>query len=193
MNWDKIEHVLERWFLRATGVTSVIWAEDKAPLVDRPYGELRLRTSRGVGTDEIRREVDATQSLGKELVRTVSGHRILTLVCKVRSRDNRPSRAAMPYLERARTSLAKLSTIGLFQTAELAIIGAEPLVELPGLFQGRMESLASMDVLLSSVVNETDPREQGGYIDKVEYTSIFRNVDGEPLPDSLQLDEEEMP
>jgi len=193
MDWETIEAALEKWFKLATGLSRVIWDGQKAPMNERPYGELRIFATQGVGEDERRTSYDSTQAAGREMVREVCGHRLFTLGCKVRSRDNRPSKAAQAFLEKARTSLIKLSTLDIFKGAELAVVGAEPLVSLPGTFQGREESFASMDVRFCTVVNETDPREQGGYIETIEVTSDFIDVDGNSLPSKLQLVAEQMP
>jgi len=168
MNWQLIEDTLRQWFLQVTGLSAVIWEGQAAAFPTRPYGELHISAVRNVGEDERRTVFDATQPAGKELVRTVVGHRIFTLGCKARSRDNRPGNAALAYLEKARTSLAQLWVLDLFRSADLAFIDAEATVDLPGAFQDRAESFAAMDIHFCAVVNETDALDQGGYIDKTE-------------------------
>jgi len=188
MDWTEIQRILKRWFKRATTLDEVVWEGEAAKHGDRPHGILHIFATRNVGTDERRQEYDDTQPEGKRIVWTVSGMRLFTLSCRVRSRDNNPGKAAIAYLEKARTSLAKLSTLEMFRGAELAFVGAEAVNDLPGLYQDRMESFANMDVQFTAVVNETDTREQGTYIETIEVTS---NVDG--WPNSVQLDAEEMP
>ena len=168
MDWAKIQSTLETWFLRATGVKAVTWETQQADMVEKPIGILHMLAFQNVGTDERRTTYDATQPAGKELVREVCGHRLFTLSCKVRSRDNRPGNAAIAFIEKARTSLAKLWVLDMFKTAELGFVGAEASIDLPGYFDNREESFAAMDVRFCAVVNETDLRDRGGFIETVE-------------------------
>lgn len=193
MNWATLESVLETWFKRATGLTVVAWNKETSAFPSYPFGELTLSTVANVGTDELRRTYNASAEAGKELIYSVAGQRTFTLGCKVRSRDNRPGYSALVYIEKARNSLAKPTTIALFQSAEISLIEATPSVELPGLFQDREESFASFDLRLNAVINETDPLDAGGYIDKTQLTSDLMNVDGESLPNTLQIIQQEIP
>jgi len=192
MNWDVIQTTLEKWFLRATGVAAVVWEGQASKYPDRPYGILHMNAFRNVGTDEHRDDYDGDQEQGKEVVRTTCGHRLFTLGCKVRSRDNRPGKAAFALLEKARTSLAQMWALNMFKQAELAVVGAEGMVDLPGEFDDRQESFASMDVIMCGVVNVTDPRDQGGYINTVEVTSDMADVSGNSISNSLQWNEEQI-
>ena len=192
MNWTTLHDTLDTWFKRATGLSIVSWDKEKTAFPAYPFGELALNTWSNVGTDEVRRAYDPTAEAGHEVVNSVSGHRTFTLSCKARSRDNRPGYAAIVYIEKARNSLAKPNTIALFQEAEISLIEATPSVELPGLFQDREDSFASFDLRMCAVINETDPLDAGGYISKVQITSDLKDVDGESIPNTLQLDKEEI-
>jgi hypothetical protein len=192
VDWETIQTALTAWMTAATNLP-VIWDLQAAVYNNKPVAEMRIFASQGVGTDELRRAYDGTAPAGSELQYTVSGHRIFTVGCKVRSRDNRPGYAAPAYLERARTSLTKPSVIALFQNAEIAIIGAEAVQDLSGWFQDRQESFASMDVIMSTVVNDTDSNEIGTYINTVEISSNVVDVSGVSISNTLQLVNEEIP
>jgi hypothetical protein len=192
MDWATQQTAIEKWFKKATGLP-VEWTKQPAEHNRRPCAELWVNTFQSVGEDELRSTLDEDATDGRDLLYEVCGHRLFILTCKVRSRDNRPGYHAGAYLEKARTSLAKPSTKSIFSDAEIALINAEAVAELPGLFDGREESFASMDIRLSTVVNESDESEAGTYINTVEITSNIIDIDGNSLANSLQFVEEEMP
>ena len=187
IEWAKIEEVLEEWYTRATGL-KMIWAGQNAEHLTRAYAELSITSTVGIGIDENLVEFDATKPNGRELVRTATGNRQFTLGCKVVSRDARPSKSARYYMEKVRTSLHKTTTTALFETADLSVASILTSVDTLNPYQKREENWSIMDVRMNTVANETDDRDQGGYIDKTKVTS---DVDG--VPDDLQLDDKEIP
>lgn len=192
MDWAVQQAAIEKWFKGVTGLP-VSWDKQAAQNNKRPSAELGVFSFKGVGEDELRFEVDDDADDGRDLLYTVVGHRLFTLTCKVRSRDNRPGYAAAAYLEKARTSLAFPSTRTIFSDAEIALVNAEALVELPGSFDNREESFAVLDIHLSTVVNESDESEFATYINTVEVTSDLIDLDGNSLPNSIQISGEEIP
>ena len=187
IDWAKIEKVLEKWYTHATGL-KMVWSGQSAVHLQRAYGELSISSTVGIGVDENIVTYDSTKPTGRELVRTACGNRQFTLGCKVVSRDARPTKASIYYMEKVRTSLHKPSTIALFETAELSVATILASVDSLNPYQKREENWSIMDVRMNTVANETDAREEGGYIDKTLVTS---DLDG--LPDDLQLDDKEIP
>lgn len=193
IDWQTIQDTLREWMAQASGLRT-FWRGESIPLEDRPYAELAVGSSQGLGVDETRLEYDDTQPQNREMVRTQCGNRLFTLSCVVRTRDQRPTGAARFYLEKVRTSLRKLSTLQRFRTAQLAVVGAEPLINLDVIFDqstsGREESQAVMDVRFATVANETDAHDEGGFIETVELRSNkLRDQSGTPITDSLQIDD----
>lgn len=189
IDWQTIQDTLREWMARASGLRT-FWRGEAVPIEDRPYAELAIGSSQGLGVDETRIEYDDTRSLGKELIRTQCGNRLFTLSCRVRTRDQSPTGAARFYLEKVRTALKKASSLEMFRTAQLAVVAAEPLINLDVIFDDREESQAVMDVRFATVANETDAHDQGGYITTVELRSNkLKDQSGTDLPDKLQIDD----
>lgn len=192
MDWQTIQDTLREWVARATGLPTYWFGED-VENIHTPHCELQVGSSAGLGVDETRYTYDATQPNGQELVRTQCGNRLFMLSCRARTRDQTPVGAARFYLEKVRTALQKRSSLETFRASNLAVVGHEPLINLDAIFQDRQQSEAQLDIRFSTVVNETDPADQGQWIESTLVSSDIKNVDGSSLPAGLQFDEEEIP
>jgi|GEM_PF-4521396 len=192
MNWQLIQDTLREWFYRLSGLPTY-WHGEAVENVEHPFAELRVDSSQGLGVDETRETVDPAAQDGSEITRQQWGNRLFTLTCRVETRDQTPAGAARNYLEKVRIGLMKPSSLAYLRTACLALVASEPVLDQDRFFQDRQESVADMDVRFATVATETDPKEAGGYFDRIEATSNLKNVDGSPLPASLQLNREEMP
>lgn len=192
MDWQKIQDALIEWFQLATGLP-VMWYGEDAENTQPPFGELQVTSSTGLGIDERRETYDDTQATGEEVVRTQFGNRLFMLNCRVETRDHRPARSAHYYLEKVRTALFQTYSQTRFRAANLAVVGAEPLINLDTFFNDRQKSEARLDIRFATIIEETDPRDRGGFIDTVLVTSDILDPGGDSLSNSLQMDDQEMP
>jgi hypothetical protein len=187
IDFVNIERKIEDWFALATGL-KVQWAGAANTHKSRAYGEMDISAVKAIGIDENTTELDESQPAGRNLIRTTQGNRQFTLSLKVVSRDKRPSKRALYFIEKARTSLSKPSVQADFREVEMSIARTMPTVDSYNLYQSRDENWSILDVIMNTVVNETDPREQGSIIETMDVTS---DVDG--WPDSIELTAKEIP
>jgi len=192
MDWDVMQETLEKWVKLNTNIP-VVWNKQDAENYGPPVVELKISTFQQIGEDEIRSEYNDAATDGRDLMITIAGQRRFTLGCKFRSRDNRPGYAAQAYAEKLRNSSVKPSTTALLRSGEMAIFKADPTIDLSNIFQDREESIAVLDIHMGTVVNESSESEFATYINTVEVTSNVVDVSGDPIDDSLQWDEEEIP
>lgn len=131
------------------------------------------------------------EDTGAELEATQTGGALLTVSIAVRSRTQDPSKFAIGY--------ALLIEGGLMDTEELDVLDALCISPVRVLlapqignveWDNRTEQLVTLDVQFSVTTEQA----QGAvaWFNKVEVSSDARNVDGSPLDDVLQLDDEEI-
>lgn len=191
IDWKKIQDPLRQWFCDASGIPA-FWFGEEVENADKPYCELQVGSSGGLGVDETRETLDLSQP-GREIVSCQTGNRTFMLSCRAKTRDQSPNSAARFYLEKVRTALSSAWSKAVFRATNLAFVEAMPLVNLDEVFQDRQQSRALLEIQFATVVNLVDPRDGGGYIDKTEVSSNFKDAGGTPLPASLQLVDKEMP
>jgi len=192
IDWETIEQALKTWFKRATELP-VVWASQAQENMPRPYAELNVMSTNGLGIDENRVEYDEDQpaggdGIGRELIYTACGNRQFVLSCKVISRDGRPSKSSKNYMEMARTSLHQHWARDLFKDANLAVCSILTSIDSLNPYQDRAENYSILDIKFNTIAEITDPKDQGTYI---ESTLISSDVD--LWPDGIQLDDEEIP
>ncbi len=192
MDWQKIQDTLKEWFANISGLETH-WFGEQIESLERPYAQLQVSSSNSIGTDDRREEYDDTQPEGEQIVRSIYGNRVFMLGCRVRTRDQTPTGAARWYLEKVRSSLYKISSLDVFKEANLALVGSEAVINLDTVFQQRQESEALLDIRFATAAVETDPRDRGTWIEKIEVSSDIKDPGGTSIPASLQFDEEEMP
>lgn len=119
---------------------------------------------------------------------TICGDRALVLSIMVKSRDQSPTKTAMWYLEKIRTSLGKPSVLSALKTAGLAFARAENVQDLDGWLDDRIESVGVLDIHLNAVVNESDDdhTESGSFVETVEIAAELLD----PLENDLGWDSE---
>ena len=172
IDFVNIERVIEDWYGQATGL-KVEWEGAANTHKQRAYGVMHLNTVKPIGIDENVTTLDYDQDPGRELVRCTQGNRQFTLVLKVVSRSRRPSESALYYVEKARTSLSKPSVKADLRAVDVSIARVMDTVFDFHTYQDRDENWAVLDVIMNTVVNEIDPREQGSWIENVEYAGTL--------------------
>lgn len=192
MDWQTLQDVLREWGCSASGLPTFWFGED-VENQDKPYLELQVGSSEGLGVDETRQTFDDSQPPGQEIVRTEVGNRLFTLSIRAKTRDQTPTGAARNYLEKVRTALHKKTTLDLFKSKNIAVVRAMGIVNMDAVFQDRQQSVALMDVRLATLAIEADPHDKGGYIESIKVTSTLKDAGGTELPASVQINDKEMP
>lgn len=177
MDFSTIRPALKSWVSTQLGIDTV-WRDEAQDYTVLPRAKLNMISSRGVGIDELRHNIDEGQPLGSDLVPTVSGLREFTLSIFVESDDQTAGNTAMQYLENLRTSLSKPSVIAGFKAAEVAWQRAEPVVPIEQKFDDFVESAASLDVVFNANANEADTDEGGSYVSTAEVTAHLLDPGG---------------
>lgn len=186
----KQREAILKWFCRATDLKDAVWRNSKRDHgKNPPVGTLTLNRIRRLGEDEVRSETVQRGSPPVDVVvPTIVGHRQILVTARIRSRDQRDTEAAWGLMEAARMSLKSPWALDILRAANVAVVDTEDVLESPQLEQGRVESIALLDLTFGTVICVTDPRDEAGTIEQVEVSSDFQ-----PMIDSLQLDEELIP
>lgn len=154
---------------------------------------LTLDVAARVGAaDEIRTTYDVNQPLGQELLDTINGTRRATFSVQVVSYDQRDTRTALGYLEQLRTGLAGQYAQTALQAVNVAVWDSAQVFPNNAPTDEHISSIATLDVTLGLVINQTDTLYVAGvatpqrypYIQHVQVTDQDNNqqwtTDGPP-------------
>jgi hypothetical protein len=178
------------WFAGASGLKA-IWENDKRPfMATGRFVTLHVLTVASVGVDETRYVWNATT---EKLEPVQCGYRTITVTVHVESQDQTPEKAARWYLELIRTKLRTPAALATFAAQGLALIETLPSINLDALVEDRWLSRARLDIRFGMAVEYAAVDEAVEHIAQVEVSSEIDNVDGTPLPASVQLTEEILP
>lgn len=160
-----------------------------ASKITHAIASVKFLSTVSLGIDELR---TAENALDDTLLDpTVTGHRVMTVSCQVKSiKANAPSHA-FALAERLRTRLRMPSTISAFKAAGMSLVDATSVIDLSYEDEnGRQIGLCGFDVRLNVAAAETDSTV--GTIGTVELSSNWRGEDGTLLPVELQLNDVEI-
>ena len=177
------------WFCKATGLPAV-WRNSKEDHGRTPpQASITLNRIRSIGVDEVRRvTVQKGTPPADVSVPTIFGNRQIQCTLRVRSRDQRDDEAAWGLLEAARATLKAPWAQAIFRAGCVSVVDTEDVLEIPETHQGRIESVALLDLVFGTVIRVTDARDEATTIEQVEVSS-----DMQPMVDGLQLDKELIP
>jgi hypothetical protein len=167
MDWDGFALGLRTWFAAVSGIAleDVLWQGEPEGWRGRPCAFLTvLAHGSAGGTDEVRLH---SQGPSTDALVQIVGNRVLTLSCKVQSREQSPTGRAFVRLERVRDALQLPSSQALFASIGIGLIEPAMLVELGRVFDRRQESEAVLDLKFTSAVARTSTTEQLGTIEHV--------------------------
>lgn len=200
MHWNLVEEALGQAFQSATGLP-FRWKGRTDQLLTPPWGELNLSAPQAIGKDEKRKHFipDVATPEGqvpKDLGITLCGNRKLIWSVKVvnfahGSLAAGKSHASWHYLEDLRTRLYAESIRAPLRAVNLAISSIGPTTEIPLKLANRQVSSSALDVVVLCAVNLEDCPIT--YIETFEISTDFKKPNGESLPDSAQLNDEEIP
>lgn len=122
------------------------------------------------------------EDAGEDLFETVVGDRRFTLQVQVETVDHEDELFAMTVTERIRTGLSRSSTNAALLEVNTRIDEVRPAIKATRTLDKRRVSIANMDVIFVSRVNNTDPIPVG-WIEFVNVESRFNSGDPDsPLP-----------
>jgi hypothetical protein len=166
MDWQAFADGIKAWFALHSTIPEgdVQWKGEPEGWLGRPCGFLNvLAHASAGGTDEVRL-ID--QGAGEDAAIRLTGHRVITLSCQVRTRDQMPTGRACVLLERVRDALYLPSSQAVFQSVGVGLIDTVALIDLGRTFDKRAESAALLDIKFSAVLDSL-PAETLGTIEQV--------------------------
>lgn len=163
------------------------------------HDQKRQFTHQGTQTDLLLQVTNVRQPVGEdartfetvgsggaeELHEVLSGDRIVTLNVRVESMRQDHERWAWDTIERIRTRLGRLSSHDRLRAVNVAILRTLAATGLPAPRDGRVMSVATMDVLLGIGFRDVDTSGALSWIERVELTGQAKDTDGTQLPSSL--------
>jgi hypothetical protein len=154
--------------------------------IAQAIASVKFISTSALGIDELR---TAENDLDEDMLDpTVTGHRVMTVSCQVKSIRARAPSHAFALAERLRTRLRMPTTKAAFKAAGIALADATSITDLSYEDEnGRVIGLAGFDVRLNVAAAETDSTL--GTIGTVELSSNWRGEDGELLPAEHQLND----
>jgi hypothetical protein len=186
MDWHAFQNAISGWAQTATGLMAV-WLHEARPITDKPFVTLQVISVVQPEPDAIIRQ-DPGQDT--DLATAVCMRRHVTVSCQVKTRTQHPSEYALLYAEKLRASLRRLDVMGELEVNGVVPLRAETIQVTAQEWANRMESRATLDVVFSASFAEMAP--PTGWFDTVELSSDLKGTDGELLPSSMQLDDEEI-
>ena len=188
MDWATLQTSLPSWFEGISGLKTA-WTHQPRTMRNTARAQMRITSIAPIGLDETRKKYNSGASAGSQIERTQVGMRRITLNCQVFSTKQNLATSARMYLERARTRLRGHGSRQTIEGLGLAIIGSEGLVDLDSIEQNRMQSRASMDIILAGRVEESLATDAGTWIQKAHLTSSLNNESG-AVATALQINQE---
>jgi hypothetical protein len=198
---DKKMEAVRDW-LAWCSESNIIWIDQKDGgnfrKANRVWGELRPRQITRQGTDEIRYEDVDNQAGDAEFPRqdVLISWRQIAFELRMRSRDQEHRQSAWYAATRADArSSHRYGRNRWLKPMDLAFADAEAVVNMPTIIEwdDRIEDVANWEFRLNTFLCDRDAAAVGTWIESIEVSSNIRNVVGEPLDASLQLNEESMP
>lgn len=193
MQWANLQEAVRLAVATATGlvdaeinvgypIRKVEWTNrsSAAKFLSGPCVFLHLRSPRGVGVDETRREYDADTDAN---VVTQCGVRVFTVSVRIENDSQTPGEESVGALASLlRTRLRRGAVLGALQTAGIALMTIERTVDADYREPtGRWVSASVTDLQLSAAENDLDTTDAGDFIESVEGS-------GEPEIASVVLD-----
>lgn len=197
MDWATIETTLQAAVSALVSPRQVMWSQQARPMrVPGAAGDgmivlLDLIGSRPIGVDFLEYDLNGTTG---NLDESAIGNREITVAFRVESFRQTGAYSARALAEELRTKLRFSSVATALAPACMALMSIGPSTDASWAYDGRTNSAFVFDAVYSVPSIVTDlPAEGKSYIDNVEVTSDIDDVDGNPLPASLQMNEETLP
>ncbi len=151
------------------------------------WGELKPLSIASVGIDEKRNEETGDATNPRQEV--ICGNRIIRFQLNMRSRDQEHTYTGWYAAEATRTKLRSAFVRDQFlDPYDLSIATVGDVIDVPEVFDERLEDVAILEFNLNTTLNITDAAMVGTWIEEIEVTSNLI-----PLDTSLQWNDEVIP
>lgn len=197
IGWTDINPVLVEVFTEiardTTNLTSGFsaeWKEGPRAFTSPQQGFsllLKVISVSGIGEDETRREM-----VDDEIIETQVGQRRFTLQVQVIFPNHTDEQWAFAVTERIRTRLMRPRIIARLHAVDVAVHRVQQAVKVSFKDHGRIVSAANMDVMMGTVVNDTDDI-PAGWIQYVVATGHLQDTSGDELPSPPNWTDHEIP
>jgi hypothetical protein len=192
VNLATIRAAIKTAVVAASGLSdsgAVEWKGAKESAYGRPLirCDMSLRSIRGVGGDELRREYNEDDDVQDV---TICGQRQGTLTLRFETQDGSDSGIALGYATRAMARLMRPSNLETLRAAKVSIAGFESIQTFDNVkAQDRFLSVAVLDVQLNMAEVDTDDTEGvGEFIESVQIDSdTLDNEAGDPVGNQISL------
>lgn len=188
MDYTVLEPALQAWVASLTGVDPLVVLWENAPRV-RHNGVLVLLSwvsATKVGTDDAAWVYEANADPLLEMTPEVMGPRTLTLQVSCECHDQRPGFTARAVLEHFRDRVRTPSSVALLAAMNVGLVQATNITTADYRVDGRVVSRTLMEVILNASAFVRDTAGATSYIATVVTTANITNVDGTPLPATIQ-------
>lgn len=163
INWAAIRPVIKTLIATISGLQTE-WADQPRQYTDPTIrAQLLLSTLSPIGSgwDQVVIEQDLGQAQGSELVDRIDRIINFTLSIRCESLEQSDGKTATHYLERVRTRLNFRSSWETLNASNIAVFGDNTLQDLGASLDGRMASIAVLDLKCRVGGSENDPVRYG--------------------------------
>ncbi len=179
---DVWEDGLELLFERIGDPLPVCWKERERPFVEDGIVLLKVIADLSIGVDEYRIVYDPAQVASdppEEMIPTSCGSALVTLQVQVETFDQDASGRARTALRRIRQRLRWPSSLQALRKIETSLVDILTIPVIDRVQDGRVYSLATMDVRLNTIQVEND--KPFGRIDTIVVQPDLLDESGVPL------------
>lgn len=197
IGWSAINPVLIELFTALALPAGEDWLQWSAEWKDRNIAAtntrhrqmlyLKVMTVVGIGEDDRRLVYVTPGTTGVDapyadnLQETIYGLRRVTLNLRSHVTENSDDVSATAVLERIRTRLARRRSIDTLMGVNVDIVRIEAARDISKAYDKRIQSIATMDVILTMVASDMDPIPTG-WVQSLVLTSAIQDTSGATLP-----------
>lgn len=182
MNWPGIRPALLSVVVQTTGlpVSCVVWKGSKEEAGWTSGGvvaKCSILAPGQFGRDDVRASYDATSHTRTV---TVSGARKFTFSVRFETQDGSDSGVALVYADRLRARVRRRSIGDALLAAEVSLATINDTQTIDGIkLQGRVISVAAIDLIMNGVENDVDTTQGAGdWIKQASMTGTLTDTDG---------------
>jgi len=177
-----IKTAIKTWVEAQSGLVFQ-WRDEAGGWHSKATGRIlgHLKDVGGKGVDYLQWAQDTDLEAGVDFVPTVQGNRALVLSLECNTRNQTGDNTAPYFLGKVRTSKIKPTTRATLYAAGLIISDMGTVLDISKVLDNRVESVAQLDVFLSSVVNERDEAEAQSFVEKATITGSLETPAGEDV------------
>jgi hypothetical protein len=191
IDWKPFYAALRDWAALGDELNSY-WIHEERPITTKPLVTLQILSSVESQPDVLNLVDEAPGNDTKLLTPVITIERDVTVQVKVSSRSQDPEEFALHYAETLRSSLSDPEVVDRLSRAGIEVISHEKIFNLGEVSDQRAESRAVLDVMFRAVFADQAERRGVGFFNRLLLTTEIDRASESRLPDTLQLDDEEI-